>query len=165
MQALLLPYRVSLGLFIVGLVLSGLTAFPLLRELSVLSQILGITDPASYAEEHGLRQWIAFVHFGLDQTYVRFPFIAYGTDWLAFGHLVIAAFFIGPFVAPIRNSWVLHVGLAACLAVIPLAIICGHIRQIPLYWRLIDCSFGMVGSIPILFCLDLVRRMRPLAVD
>ena len=39
----------------------------------------------------------------------------------------------------------LYTGIAACLAVIPLALICGPIRGIPFYWRLIDCSFGVIG--------------------
>jgi hypothetical protein len=31
------------------------------------------------------------------------PWLAYGTDWLAFAHIVIAVFFIGPFVDPVQN--------------------------------------------------------------
>src|ERR1700738_16733 len=50
----LFAYRLSLGLFIAGLIVSGLTAFPLLRELSTLCRWLGISDPASYATLTGL---------------------------------------------------------------------------------------------------------------
>ena len=64
-----------------------------------------------------------------------------GTDWLAFGHLVIALFFVGPWRHPVANAWVLKAGLVACAGVIPLALICGPLRGIPFYWRLIDCSF------------------------
>jgi hypothetical protein len=64
-------FRISLGLFVAGLVVSGLTAFPLLAELSVLVRILGI----------------------------------------------------------------------------------------PLYWRLIDCSFGVLGAVPLLYCIRLSRRI------
>jgi hypothetical protein len=39
--------------------------------------------------------------------------------------------------------------MIACVAIIPLAFICGPIRQIPFYWRLIDCSFGVFGIIPL----------------
>lgn len=142
-----------------GLVLSGLTAFPLLHELSLLCTWLGISDPAAYESLSGLRRWIAFVFVGLQKTYAEFPFIGYGTDWLAFGHLVIASFFIGPFRDPVRNSWVLKFGLVFCAAVIPLALICGHIRHIPLAWRLLDCSFGIVGAIPLLYCLHLTKKL------
>jgi hypothetical protein len=155
----LLAYRVSLGLFMGGLVLSGLTAFPLLRELSLLCGWLGISDPAAYQGLPGFRGWIAFVFFGLKETYASFPFVGYGTDWLAFGHFIIALFFIGPFRDPIRNAWVLRCGLVACAGVIPLALICGHVRHIPVAWRVLDCSFGIVGAIPLLYCLHLTRKL------
>jgi hypothetical protein len=155
----LLAYRLSLSLFILGLVFSGLTAFPILSELSLLCRWLGITDPAAYDTLSGLRRWIAFVFFGLNKTYAAFPFVGYGTDWLAFGHLMIALFFIGPFCDPVRNAWVLRIGLIACAAVIPLALICGNLRDIPFAWRLLDCSFGIAGAIPLLYCLHLTKKL------
>ena len=142
-----------------GLIVSGVTASPLLAELSLLCRWLGIDDPSAYQTLPGVRGWIAFVFFGLQKTYAAFPFIGYGTDWLAFGHLIIAMFFLGPFRDPVRNAWVLRVGLVACAAVIPLALICGAIRQIPLAWRLLDCSFGVVGAIPLLYCLSLTKKI------
>ena len=155
----LVAYRVSLGLFVAGLMVSGLTAFPLLAELSLLCRWLGIDDPAGYKTLGGLRGWLATVWFGLDKTYAAFPFIGYGTDWLAFGHFIIAMFFIGPFRDPARNAWVLRVGLVACAAVIPLALICGAIRGIPLPWRLLDCSFGVLGALPLFYCLNLTKKI------
>jgi hypothetical protein len=155
----LFAYRLSLSLFIAGLVFSGLTAFPLLQELSLLCTWLGISDPAAYESLSGLQRWIGFVFVGLKKTYEAFPFIGYGTDWLAFGHLVIASFFIGPFRDPARNAWVLRRGLISCAAIIPLALICGQVRQIPLPWRLLDCSFGIVGAIPLLYCLHLTKKL------
>jgi hypothetical protein len=155
----LVAYRISLALFIAGLILSGLTAFPLLGELALLCRWLGIDDPTTYETLSGLRSWIAFVLFGLQKTYSAFPFIGYGTDWLAFGHLIIAMFFIGPFRDPVHNAWVLRVGLVACGAVVPLALVCGAIRGIPLPWRLLDCSFGIVGAIPLLWCLQLTKNL------
>jgi hypothetical protein len=50
-------------------------------------------------------------------------------------------------------------GLIACALVIPLALIAGGFRGIPFYWRLIDCSFGFLGAIPLLFALRNVRRL------
>jgi hypothetical protein len=159
LQRTLVAYRLSLSLFIAGLILSGLTAFPLLRELSFLSRWLGIADPATYETHTGLHRWLAFVFFGLQKTYAAFPFVGYGTDWLAFGHFIIALFFVGPFRDPVRNAWVLRYGLVACGAVIPLALICGHVRQIPLEWRLLDCSFGILGAIPLFYCLHLTKKL------
>jgi hypothetical protein len=153
-------YHFSLGLFITGLVLSGVTAFPLLLELRLLGAWAGVTDHAAYASHEGLARWIGYVWHGLEVTHAQFPFLAYGTDWLAFGHLMIALFFIGPWRDPVANAWVLKVGLACCALVIPLAFICGPLRGIPFWWRVLDGSFGVFGALPLLYCLRLVQRMR-----
>jgi hypothetical protein len=54
---------------------------------------------------------------------------------------------------------VLQFGVIACIAVIPLALIAGPLRGIPFLWRLIDCSFGVFGAIPLLICLHRVKRL------
>jgi hypothetical protein len=54
---------------------------------------------------------------------------------------------------------VLVFGIIACVGVLPLALIAGPIRSIPLYWRLIDCSFGIVGVVPLLICFRCVRQL------
>ena len=153
-------YRLVLGLFIAALVVSGLTAFPLLHELELLANLLGIPAAADPRSLSGLQFWIATVRDGLRDVHASHPWLAYGTDWLAFGHIVIALFFIGPWRNPVANAWVLRVGLVACAGVIPLALICGPIRGIPLYWRLIDCSFGIAGALPLLCCLKLTRKLQ-----
>ncbi|MBN8420883.1 MAG: hypothetical protein J0L73_18345 [Verrucomicrobia bacterium] len=160
-DALLRRYHFVLGLFITGLILSGLTAFPLLHELRLMASWLGIENHAAYVQHAGLKFWLGYVWHGLEVTQEQFPFVAYGTDWLAFGHLMIAVFFIaGPWRDPLPNAWVLKVGLFACAAIFPLALICGEIRGIPLSWRLVDCSFGLFGALPLLYCLKLARQMR-----
>jgi hypothetical protein len=65
---------------------------------------------------------------------------------------VIAIAFVGPFVDPVRNKWVITFGLIGCAGVIPLALVAGPIRGIPFPWRLIDCSFGILGSLPLFIC-------------
>ena len=142
--------RIWLAVFMAGLVLSGVTAFPLVIELRWLAAMLrsGWLEPI--ARWTGLATWITRVSDALSVTNVSFPFLAYGTDWLAFAHLVIAVAFIGPFVDPVRNKWVVTFGLIACAGVIPLALIAGAVRGIPFGWRLIDCSFGIAGCIPLL---------------
>lgn len=158
-QHLLRRYRLILGIFIVGLVISGVTAFPLNHELDLLARLLGVDTLAPQSAPHDLGRWILTVRDGLREMYAAHPWIAYGTDWLAFAHIVLAIFFIGPWRAPVRNVWVLHAGLIACLLVLPLALVCGPLRGIPLYWRLLDCSFGVLGALPLLYCLKLVKRM------
>lgn len=144
--------RFWLAIFIIGLVLSGITAFPLQSELGWLLSILHSTTLQPMAESMHLLPWIDRVNEGLRVTNAEFPFLAYGTDWLAFAHLVIAIAFIGPYIDPVRNKWVITFGLIGCAGVIPLALVAGHFRGIPLPWRLIDCSFGILGSVPLLLC-------------
>ncbi|MCW5557402.1 MAG: hypothetical protein KIT22_06190 [Verrucomicrobiae bacterium] len=160
-RSVLLRFRIAIVVFMVGLLVSGITAFPLLAEMRLLTRWLGIGDAVSPAGYTGLQFWILSVRFGLEDMYARYPWIAYGTDWLAFGHIAIALFFVGPLIRPAESRSVLHAGIAACLLVIPLAFICGAIRGIPVYWRLIDCSFGVFGSVPLFYSLRLLRHLGP----
>jgi len=155
--------RVWLALFIVGLMLSGVTAFPLEHETALLNRMFGVATVPTAGGEPDLHVWLRRVHEGIANTNRDYPFMAYGTDWLAFAHLVIAVAFLGPLVDPVRNKWVLVFGVAACLGVLPLALIAGPIRGIPFYWRLIDCSFGVIGVVPLLVCLQYIRRIEQTA--
>jgi hypothetical protein len=154
-----------LAFFIVALVLSGLTAFFLEFELEILANLLGIPEGASPDSYGGLRFWIARVRNGLQDTYAAHPFIAYGTDWLAFAHLILGILFAGALRDPVRNAWVIDFGLIACVLVIPLAMICGPIREIPFYWRLIDCSFGVFGFVPLWYCRKFIGELAALTGD
>jgi hypothetical protein len=140
-----------------GLVVSGITAFPLDRELAFASATLQSTGLSAVVPDFAA--WVDRVAHALDATYRAYPFIAYGTDWLAFAHLIIAVAFIGPLRDPVRNVWVLQWGMIACIAIIPLALIAGAIRGLPLGWQLIDISFGVVGIIPLVIASVLTRRL------
>jgi hypothetical protein len=153
-------FRIAIVIFMVGLVLSGLTAFPLLSELNFIAKLLGVPPSTTPIGQKGIEHWISTVRSGLDETYVRYPWIAYGTDWLAFGHLAIALFFVGPLIRPRDSKGVILSGVAACILVVPIALICGEIREVPLYWRLIDCSFGLFGLLPLLYCLRQLEYIR-----
>jgi hypothetical protein len=146
-----------IGFFIVGLVVSGLTAFPIAWQLTIARD---------WFRENGwnnnLSRWLEFVYAGVTNTYREYPFIAYGTDWLAFAHLVIAVVFIGPLRDPVRNIWVIQFGLIACAAVIPLAFIAGEAREIPIFWRLIDCAFGIVGGALLWICYRKIQKLEKL---
>ncbi|MGA9670047.1 MAG: hypothetical protein WBQ94_12615 [Terracidiphilus sp.] len=159
--------RFWLAVFIIGLLLSGITAFPLQTELGWLDSFLHGDTLRPVAESTGLLMWIVRVNQGLIATNAKYPFLAYGTDWLAFAHLVIAIAFFGPYIDPVRNKWVVTFGLISCAGVLPLALIAGGVRGVPLPWRFIDCSFGIVGSIPLLLCrrsiVALERRDRSTA--
>jgi hypothetical protein len=138
--------RFLLLLVIAGLAVSGATAIPLATELKLLAQ--WIDHP-----------WIIKVRDGLLDTYAKYPFIGYGTDWLAFGHFVLAIAFIGPWRDPVKNVWVIEFGMIACVLLIPFALIMGQVRGIPLGWRLIDCCFGVFGFIPLWISRKHIRSL------
>lgn len=138
--------------FIVALILSGLTAFPLEIELRWLSQLCE-------GGQSLLCQWLRKSYHAVSDVNQTYPFLSYGTDWLAFAHIIIAIAFIGPLKNPFRNIWVVQFGMIACVLVIPLALIAGHIRGIPFFWQMIDCSFGIIGIIPLWLCYRYIRRL------
>jgi len=142
--------RLPLIFFITGLVLSGLTAFPIESELAFISS----SHPST-----GLQYWINTVYGAIKTTNARYPYLSYGTDWLAFAHIVIAIVFIGPLHDPVRNIWVLRFGMIACMLIFPLAFIAGPVRHIPLGWSLVDCSFGVVGIIPLYLSYRYTKKL------
>jgi len=150
--------RCLLAFFTVGLVLSGLTAVPLQIEVDILNDLIGRgASFASFWPE--MASWISRVHAGISAVHQEYPFIAYGTDWLAFAHIVIAIAFLGAIRNPVRNIWVVEFGMIACVLVVPLAMIGGGFRGIPMFWRLIDCAFGVFGIIPLWLARRCIRRL------
>lgn len=147
-EKLLFRIRVWIVFFMVALVLSGITAFPVYSELK---WAMGMN---LFSEQTVMGKWLHHVWRGIDETMQKHEFLFYGYDWLAFAHLVIAMAFIGPYRDPIRNKWIIDWAILCCIAIFPLAIIAGTIRQIPLFHILIDCSFGIIGLIP----LSIVRK-------
>ncbi len=61
---------------------------------------------------------------------------------------------------PVHNIWIFAFGMIACVLVVPYAFVFGATRGIPIWWRLIDCSFGILGAIPLLYVLRVSRRIR-----
>lgn len=130
--------------FIVVLFLSGLTAMPAETELGLLVKFVSADNAFGF--------WLHKVYDALVETNAKAPFLAYGYDWLAFAHFMLAILFIGVYRDPVRNKWIVEFGMIACYMIFPLALIAGHFRQIPFGWRLIDCSFGLFGLVPLIIC-------------
>ena len=149
--------RVWLCLFVAGLLVAGITAFPLGWESRVLSQWLHGSGAWFGDAFPQVRAWIDQASQGFAVSYHRYPWLAYGTDWLAFGHITIAVAFAGPIRDPVRNKWVVQFGLIACVLVIPLAAICGPLRGIPLFWMPVDMSFGIAGIVPLILAYRHIR--------
>ena len=152
--ALVFRVRVLLWIFVVGLVISGATAIPLETELSILARWSRTGSGAS--------EWFLKIRDALIETNTKYPFIAYGTDWLAFAHFVIAIAFIGPLRDPVKNIWVVEFGMIACVLVVPFAFVMGAARGIPIGWTLIDCSFGVFGIIPLCLCQCQIKALAKL---
>jgi hypothetical protein len=145
--------------FILGLMVAGATAIPLQSEIDLLAKSLGAADKSSADVPAGFTHWILNVREALRDTDAKYPFMAYGTDWLAFGHFAIAVAFIGALRDPVRNVWLFTFGMIACAMIVPYAFVFGGMRGIPLGWRLIDCSFGFFGFIPVWLCHKWAREI------
>src|SRR5260221_1302438 len=137
--------------FMIVLVASGLTAIPVETELNFLSGFFSL--------DSNIGRWLDKVYQAFHDTNKNYPFLAYGYDWLAFAHLVLAVLFIGSLKDPVKNKWVIEFGMIACMMIIPFAFVAGHYRGIPLWWRLIDCSFGIIGILPLLICLRQINKL------
>lgn len=141
--------------FIILLALSGITAFPLITEVDFMITHL-------YWFPSFFHEWIKTVYNSVHQTP---SIVLYGTDWLAFAHIVIALFFVGVYQDPVRNKFSINVGIMACIAVIPLAFICGPIRHIPFFHQLIDCCFGLLGLIPLFYIRRKIKLLEQVPAD
>jgi len=138
---------------IAGLLLSGITAFPLETELAILVR----HQPTGF-----IGIWLNKVYEAVKTINTKYPFLSYGTDWLAFAHVMLAILFIGPLKDPVKNIWVIEFGLIAAVSIFPLAFIAGSIRGIPLFWTMIDYSFGVVTLLLLIPCYADIKRLNTL---
>lgn len=143
--------RLLLIFFMTALFFSGLTAIPIDAELRFL---LGY-----FRQDTQMHAWLDKVLNAYTDVKDKHPFFLYGYDWLAFAHFILAILFIGPYRDPVRNIWVIQFGLIACILILPLAFIAGHFRHIPFGWQLIDCSFGILGFIPLWICYTKIKKL------
>ena len=143
--------RRLLCFFMIILFLSGVTAIPLDSELSVLIKF--------FPEKSMVHSWLTRVLFAYREVKSEHPFLLYGYDWLAFAHFILALLFTGPYRDPVRNIWVIEFGLISCILILPLALIAGPLRNIPVEWQLIDCSFGVLGIVPLWICYAKTKQL------
>ncbi len=137
--------------FMISLIVSGITAIPLETGLEWVHRF--------FAPSSVIGEWLGKVNQAIGDTAGKYPFLFYGYDWLAFAHFVIALVFIGPYKDPVKNKWVIEAGIYACLLIIPFALLAGYFREIPFWWRLIDCSFGAIGLIPLMIIYKKIRQL------
>jgi hypothetical protein len=137
--------------FIISLVISGATAIPVESELEFATRLIPRGSMVG--------DWLDKVYWSVIHQNRNYPFLAYGNDWLAFAHFVLAILFIGPFKDPVRNKWIIEFGMIACVLVIPFALVAGYMRGLPLWWRLVDCSFGIIGLLPLWIVLHKINLL------
>lgn len=143
--------------FIICLVFSGATAIPVESELLFLIKLFPLNNSSVF--------WLQKVYDAFHEINIEYSFLAYGYDWLAFAHFILAILFIGPLKDPVKNKWVIEFGMIACALIIPFAFIAGHFRQIPIGWRLIDCSFGVIGFVPLAICKKKIEVLEKLGSE
>jgi hypothetical protein len=138
--------RVLLIVFVLGLVFGCQIVLFVAPELAWLNNTLG---PGTRMGQYfpNLSAWINHLYEGITETYSKYPFIAYCMDWLAFAQLAFIIFFIGALIDPVRNIWIIKSGMVICVLHILLAFGSGNFRGVPLFWQLLDSSFGFIGLI------------------
>lgn len=155
-KTLLKIIRAITVFFILALIASGATAFPLETELEIITNMLR----GSEGLLGELYNWFAKIYEGVTYTNIHYPFIMYGVDWLAFAHIVIAIAFVGVLRKPVTNRWIVTWAMIACVAVIPTLIICGIVRGIPVFWQFVDSSFGIIGLIPLFILRHYIKQLQ-----
>lgn len=149
--------RYLIMFFLFAIIVSGLTTFPIETELKLMNEYIAVFPPF-------LREWLRLVYQAVHEVNAKYPFLSYGSDWLAFAHLVIAIAFIGPLKDPLKNIWVIEWGMICCVSVLPLAIIAGHIREVPLTWRLVDSSFGIIGFLLLYIGYKKIQKLKSITL-
>lgn len=146
------PIRITLLLFIVCLMLSGITAIPVAAELKWLMEHVHFLSPS-------MRVWFSKVYDAVNTTNAQYPFLQYGSDWLAFAHIMIALAFIGPLRDPVKNKWVIDWGIICCFATFLVIVIAGPLRGIPWFHMVMDSVFGVIGLILLFYVKHAIQKI------
>ena len=146
--------KYMIGLVAFGLLVSGVTIWPMVSELKLLVRIIG-EGSAATGPLHG---FLLRVIEGMDEVNAAYPFLFYGYDWLAFAHIVLAVLFLGAIQDPVRNVWVIQFGLISCALVPVMAGISIPLRGLPLWWFWVDFAFAPAAAIPLWIALRDIRN-------
>ncbi len=145
--------KTAIVITILGLLLNGISAVPLISELNILLSKSGALPPF-------LNNWWMYVNKGVNETTRYYPFMRYGFDWLAFAHLLIAIAFLGPLRDPIKNEWVIRWGMIASALSVVMAFGWERLRGIPLWWSCIDASIAIIAFIILWFCNTWIQQLK-----
>jgi len=98
--------RIWLILFSAALIASGLTAIFAREGLQILSPFFS-QGSFLWSLWPSMSEWLTLVFRAIEEVYDKYPFLAYGYDWLAFGHFIISIPFLMALRDPLRDSWVI----------------------------------------------------------
>lgn len=140
-------------LLMIGLIIAGGTAFFIPWGVDL------IVSHSHLPKWINQTAWLDYVHNGVNEIDNSFDFIWYGTDWIAFAHLLFAILFSGLYRDPVRNKWLVDFGLIACISIVPIALGFGHLRGIPVVWQLLDISFGVIAGAFLLRIKSLIQSL------
>ena len=103
--------------------------------------------------------WIENLYVSVKETYTNYPVMAYCMDWLSYACVVFAIFLIGAIKDPVKNIWIIQVFMLACVLAAALPFIAGPFRGVPIFWRCLDGSFGLIGFLVLLMPYRLTKKL------
>jgi len=160
-QKTLKKIRIYLILFLLALLFSLHTVVLVEIETELLAKYVGHD---TFMEElcPSISAWIEHLNLAVSETYSSYPVFAYCMDWLSYAFVVLAIFLLGAIKDPVKNVWIVQVFMVACCLGFILPFIVGPIRDIPIFWRSIDSSFGLIGLLFLLLPYRLIRKLEAL---
>lgn len=150
--------RWMLSLVVLGLILSGLTTFPLIWEVNLLNTWLGSGSGLSGLPE--VSGFISHIHEGVTLIDRQYPFLRYGLDWLGFAHIAIALAFLGPIQKPLEHYWIVSWAILVCILCVPAILIFGYAREMPMFWSFIDSGFPLLALIPLCIAFKNIQLLK-----
>lgn len=160
-QKALKKIRIYLILFLLAFLFSLHTIVFVEIETELLAKYVG---HGTFMEEFcpSISAWIEHLNLAVSETYSSYPVIAYCMDWLVYVWVVFAIFLLGSIKDPVKNVWIIQVFMVACCLGFILPFIVGPIRDIPIFWRFVDASYGLVGLLFLLLPYRLIRKLEAL---
>jgi len=150
--------KTAIIIIIIGLLLNGISAVPLQKELNVLLSNPDVLPGFLY-------NWWLYVHDGVSSTTTNYPFMRYGFDWLAFAHLLIAIAFIGPLKDPVKNEWVITWGMIISALSVLMALFGERLRGVPFWWSCIDAAIAILSFIIFWLCYKWIQQLKAFALN
>jgi hypothetical protein len=160
-QKTLKKIRIYLILFLLAFLFSLHTVVFIETDAELLAKYVGHD---TFMEElcPSISAWIEHLNLAVSETYSSYPFFAYCMDYLVYASVVLAIFLLGAIKDPVKNVWVVQVFMVACCLAFILPFIVGPLRDIPVFWRCIDSSCGLIGLLFFLLAYRLIRKLEAL---